>query len=329
MAPIEPMRTECFGRHEISMPESFRFRHSGSSVTFYYRHDTDFETVEAQVVDSDAAYERFVASVASRAADISAESNEKTGGSMLLAQEEIESNTLLLRYHRSDVSDRSHVHEVHRLVSGKHLFLKADSFKGEWASVEARLKQLAAGARAISPAAGPIGGDFCLGGLVLDPVDDYESAKFSYRAGNLAHRDVVLAIESETFKRDEAAARVVQRLDGNFSGLGLRPVVLRKGAFEFGGAPAEQWLGREQVDGQVEHLFVAESYPASPGLRSPALQVELRTGGVPSSQPDAGLPPYRRPTMPPTTGQARMASSLSDDQAIALWDEMVQSIKAR
>lgn len=140
---------------------------------------------------------------------------------------------------------------------------------------------------------------------------------------------MALGIAMGTFKRDETTPRVVQRMDGNLSGLGFRPGVLRKGASELGGVPAEQWLGRERVDGHVEHLFVAESYPDSPGLRNPALQMELRTGGSLPSQSSTGLPPYRRPSVPPSAGNERVGSSLTDDQAIALWDEMVQSIKVR
>lgn len=329
MESLSDMRTECFGRHEVKMPKSYRFQHAGSSATFYFGHGVDFQTVDAGISREGLEQEKFADAVSRRAAEIAAEINEKTKGSMLIAQEEVAENTILLRYHRSDVSDRSHIHEVHRLVSGTHLFLKAESFGGDVEQVEARLESMAAGVEPVPGGGDGVDSGFCLGPLLFRPGNDYETATLAYRDAAGAHRDVALRIELGTFKRDESEARLAKRLERNFSGLGLRPNLLGKGALELAGMGGEQWKGRGGTGDQIEHLFVAESYPRSPSQGTPNLQVEMRTGGRLPAQAGTGLPPYRRSTVPASMSDERMSSSLSDAQAIALWDSIVASIRHR
>src|SRR5690554_6444470 len=111
MQPVPPLRAQCVGRHQISLPERFELEYAASSATFYFGHGAEFETVEFQVAAEGMEADEFIGVVGTRAAEISAETNEKTGGPMLVAHEELEGDAFLLRYHRSDISDRSHVHE--------------------------------------------------------------------------------------------------------------------------------------------------------------------------------------------------------------------------
>lgn len=326
--PLKSMQAQCFGRHQGNLPHSFRFSRAGSSVMFYYGHDADFETVEFAVAAEDLEAENFGRSLGRRAAEISGEINEKTNGSMLLANEGIGTETVLLRYHKSDISDLSHVHEVHRLVDGVHVFLRAESYDGVMEGVELRLKNLAAKVEPISSVA-PDAGRFCFGPVSIEAGNDYELAIIRYRDSEWVHRDVFLQVEVNTFKRDEAAPRLLQRLGRNFGGFGFKPHVIRKGEAQLGGVPAEEWLGRERVDQSVEHLFVVESYPDSPALGSPALQVTLRTGGRVPDQRVSGLPPYRRSTSDARPPEESVTSSLTDAQAIALWDAVVGSVRPR
>lgn len=328
MESIKPMRTQCLGRHEISLPQSFRLDNIGSSATFYYGHDLDFETVEFQVADQELETEDFLRAVGRRSADIADEINEKTKGPMLLAHEDLGDQTILLRYHRNDISDRSHVHEVHRLVHGAHVFLKAESFKGVMEPVEARLKDLASRVGAVS-SVGNAGRGFCIGPVVIDGGNDYEMATIRYRDSEGRHRDVVLQVELSTFKRDEAEPRLVRRLDGNFIGLGFKPRALKKGAAQIADMPAEEWLGRESVEQRVEHMFVIESHPSAPGLVTPTLQITLGTGGKLPQQASTGLPPYRRPASTAAGGGEPVTSSLTDGEVVALWEAIVRSVRSR
>lgn len=326
MEPMQPMRQHCAGRHQISLPESFRIEHAGSSATFYFGHDADFETVEFQVVDEGVEAEEFAHLVGARSAEIAAETNEKTAGPMLLAHEELGDDTILLRYHRNEISDRSHVHEVHRLVDGAHVFLRADSYKGLMAPVEARLKALASRVGAV-PQSGDIAG-FCIGPVAIEAGNDYEVATIRYRDARLRHRDVVVEVELGTFSRDDAEPRLVRRAEGNFMGLGFRPKALRKGAARLAGMPAEEWLGRERIEERSEHVFAIESYPDAPGLASPTIQVTLGTGGV-LPPPVSALPPYRRPAATAVWGGEPVTASLTDDEAVALWDAVTRSLQPR
>ena len=326
MQPVPALRAQCVGRHQISLPDGFELEYAASSATLYFGHGVDFETVEFQVAAEGVEVDDFVAVVGSRAAEISAETNEKTGGPMLVAHEELEGDAFLLRYHRSEMSDRSHVHEVHRLVDGVHVFLKAPSYKGVTAPVEARLKELAARVARVAQPAGP---GFCIGPVMLDAGNDYEVATIRYRHAGARNRDVSVQVELGTFNRDDAEPRLVRRLEGNFRGLGFKPKPLRKGSARLAGMPAEEWLGSEQVEDRQEHIFAIESYPAAPGLATPTIQVTLGTGGTLPPRGLPGLPPYRSPAEGAAWMGEPVTSSLTDAQALALWDAMIQSMAPR
>ncbi|MEZ0469778.1 T6SS immunity protein Tli4 family protein [Luteimonas salinilitoris] len=323
------MRTICIGRHLIGLPETFRQNYRSSSVTLYFGHDADFETVEAQVVNDDVEPEQFASSMKQRRAEISGEINEKTQDSMLLLEEGVGENGVLIRYHKSDISNRSHIHELHLLVSGVQVFMKAESYNGVIEPVENRLKKLAASVQAV-PDPKSAGAGFCLGPVVIDANNDYELAAFRFRDESRAHRDVSLDVELNTFKQDVSEPRLIRRVETNFSGLGFSPKTLRKERAEFAGMPAEEWLGSHESDGRIEHSFSIESYPASPALASPVLQLQLMTGGAVPNQPTTGLPPYGRPSRAPGAGQIEeVGSSLTDDEAVGVWDRIVKSVRPR
>lgn len=327
--PVPPMQVHCVGRHQIDLPESFRIEHAGSSATFYFGHGADFETVEFQVVGEGLEAGEFAQLVGVRSDEIAAETNEKTAGPMLLAHEDLGDDTVLLRYHRNEISDRSHVHEVHRLVDGAHVFLRADSYQGVMAPVEARLKALASRVGAVPQShEGGIGG-FCIGPVAIEAGNDYEVATIRYRDARLRHRDVVVEVELGTFSRDDAEPRLVRRAEGNFLGLGFRPRALRKGAARLAGMSAEEWLGRERIEKRTEHVFAIESYPDAPGLASPTIQVTLGTGGTVPPRSVPSLPPYRRPAATAAGGGEPVTASLTDDEAVALWDAVTRSLQPR
>jgi len=329
MELTKSMRTRCIGRHLADLPETFQQNYRASSVTLYFGHDADFETVEAQVIDEGVAPEKFLGAVKQRSAEIAAETNEKSKQSMLLLNEEVGENATLFRYQKSDISDRSQTHELHLLVSGVQVFLKADSYDGEVALVEARLKTLAKQVRVVSDPQ-HAGAGFCLGPVVIDAVNDYELADFRFRDGRRAHRDVSLQIELNTFKQDENGPRLIQRVDSSLSVFGFGPKVFRKGQMQLAGMSAEEWLGRHGGEGWVEHGFSVESYPTSPAQTSPVLQLQLKTGGMIPNLPTSGLPPYLPSTpVPGTMSTKEVNSSLSDDEAIGLWDAIVKSVRPR
>lgn len=317
------MQAVCFGEHEVNLPERFGLRKLGSSVTFYYGRDADFKTVEFQVVGEKVSPQEFIATVEHRAAQIASKANEKTNASMLVANETSSDGIVLLRYFKRRLSTRAHVHEIHRLVDGTHIALKANSYEGKTEPVEVRLKYLAAAVSATSDAPG-----FCLGPVTIDSESDYQLATIHYRDKTLGHRDVALEIEVNTLPQNSGEPRLISRLGGNLLGLGMKPRVLQKGKSQLAGMPAEQWLGRESDEKRVTHLFVVDSYPETPAPRTPGLQITLRTGGVPRSPVASGLRPYIDST---THGEHQdpVTSSLSDEDAIALWEAMTASVRPR
>lgn len=327
VSPESNMQTVCFGSYSMKIPQEFGLRSPGSSATFYYGSDSNFSTVDFQVVAERVKRHEFHSSTAERVAEINAEINEVANAPMLVVHEEVDNQTVLLRYFRSDLSTRSHVHEVHRLIDGTHILLHAKSYKGKIESVEARLRHLATTVSSISNDDNIPG--FCFGPVVIDSESDYQIATIHYRDKTIGHRDVAVEIEVNTLPRSDEEPRLISRLGGNFLGLGYSPRVLEKGKTLLANMPAEQWLGRDSEERRVEHLFVIESYPERPAARTPGLQINLRTGGVPRSPTPGGLRPYIQSTVQTAGLEGPVSSSLADEEAIALWEAMTSSVKFR
>lgn len=322
------MRTYCIGRHLVDLPESFQPSYRASSATLYFGRDENFETVEVQVVAQDVKPEQFEADVERRSAQIAAEKNESTNGPMLLLKERVGTNAVLLRYHKSALSNRSHLHELHVLVSGAQLFLKAESYEGKYEGVEARLKRIASQARWVADPK-QAGAGFCFGPLVIDADNDYEVGGLRFRSGDRKHRDLRLSVDLSTFKRDDQEPKLIERARANFSAAGFKPHMLREGKAELAGMPAEEWIARHSEDERTEHVFDIEAYPATAALATPVLQLQMETGGaIPSAQAGSGLPPYEPPTESVPKSD-EVGSSLSDGEAMAVWRAIVATVRAR
>lgn len=329
------LRTHCFGRFLIDLPESFQPRYRAASVTLYYGRDEDFKTVEAKVVDENVTPERFANAVKQRSAQIAAAINYKTNGPMLLLEDRLDESSILFRYFESSELDNYHTHEIHLLLSGAHVLLKADSYKGVMEPVEARLKKLASQVRKFSDPqqAGP---GYCLGPVVIDTDNDYELAVAYFRDKTHKHRDVDLEIDLDTFKQPEDEPRVIRRSERNAAELGLNPKVLRKGETQLGGMQAEEWLSRwegKTHEGEeiIAYTFAIESSPPVPSLNHPTIQLLLGAGGRLSTEPAAGLVPYKdtAATRGPVKAPVDVSSSLTENEAIGLWDAIAKSVRPR
>jgi len=107
-------------------------------------------------------------------------------------------------------------------------------------------------------------------------------------------------------RRHFAAAHFVK----NLAGLGVKRKVLKKGKLQLAGMDGEQWLGRFDDGDSAQHGFYAETDIRRPSSLHPKLMLEMFTGG----ESDSGEP---------------VASSLSDEQAILLWERIVGSFRVR
>ncbi|MDH5823751.1 T6SS immunity protein Tli4 family protein [Luteimonas sp. RD2P54] len=319
------MRSHCVGRLLVDLPESFDSRYFEGEATLYYGRTADFETVDVRIASAEVDAVSFVAAVEQRASEIQAESNEKTKGSMLVARHDFSEHSILLRYHRSDISDRSHIHEVHLWVGGAHLVLTAESFKGDMDLVEQRLAEIARRTATSSEMERTRPG-FCLGPVIVHADNDDEMASFRYRDSRQSHADLALEIEISSFARDENDSRLIRRVERSLRGFGFRPKVVRKGAIELAGVTAEEWLGSHKENGGLKHMFSAESYPETPSSSNPGIQLSLRSG-EPVSDTASGLSPYRKPTPTPRSANHETAASVEEAQAVAIWDAITASVR--
>ncbi|WP_407351272.1 T6SS immunity protein Tli4 family protein [Luteimonas sp. R10] len=313
-ALTQNMRTHCVGRFLVDLPQNFRRTHvvagGTGDATFYYGHDADFRAVNVTVIAQPVTSEQFDAAVTGRADELASGINYETNASMLLGREAWSPTQVRLSSYASvDIAD-AQVHELHVLVGDAHVAINTTAFEPtQIPDAERRLRNILAGVSKVDAPehAGP---GVCLGPVVVDAGSDYEELQLSYRVADRAHSDLRFQVSLNTFRQPDDEPSLIARGESNLAGLGVRPKALQKGKRQLAGLEGEQWLGRFEEDGRRQHGFYAETGIRSPSPQHPKLMLELFTGGEDHN------------------GHAA-ESSLDDEQAIALWDRIVASLRVR
>jgi hypothetical protein len=245
--------------------------------------------------------------------------------SLLVAEVRVQHlpHAVMLRYY-SDNSGIGIDHQLHLLIGHTHVVIKGSSNEGVGEvlksikvskdelspAVEARMLKLASEIRPVDDPekAGP---GFCLGSVVVDSNNDYDDA-ILYFAKNQGDRNkkVGLEIISSSFKeRNPNTPSLIQRGEA-FMSHALAMKTLKKGKLTLGGMPAEEILTVTDRNGKHTQLFVAETSPADPSLATPKLHFELLAGRADG-------------------GSADHSSSLTDNEAVALWDAVLKTLRPR
>lgn len=308
------MKTQCVGRYLLDLPESFKriYLPAGSTgdATFYFGHGADFRTVNVTVVAHPVTPERFESAIAERAGALAGGVNYETNGSMLLDQEAWSSLQVRLVYHASTEVADAQVHELHMLVKDTHVVIGTTAFEAaQIAAAESRLHTILDKINSVTDP-GDAGPGVCLGPVVVDAGSDYEELQLGFRAADRAHSDLLLQVSLNTFLQPDGEPSLIARGESNLAGLGVKRKVLKKGKLQLAGMDGEQWLGRFDDGDSAQHGFYAETDIRRPSSLHPKLMLEMFTGG----ESDSGEP---------------VASSLSDEQAILLWERIVGSFRVR
>jgi hypothetical protein len=153
-----------------------------------------------------------------------------------------------------------------------------------------------------------------MGEVVINGNFTRESSQANYRSEKMA--DIIFGIENDTFSPDESTT-LLQRVDGPDSLLrkfDVKPHVLRKGELQVASMKAQEWLSWVMLgDGearQKNYGFALESMRPVPSPAQPHIHLDLD-----SAQPDE-------------KGNQH-ANTLSDADAVALWDSVSRSIRSR
>ncbi|WP_447987801.1 T6SS immunity protein Tli4 family protein [Achromobacter spanius] len=333
-----PMRTWALGRQLIELPADWGPPSSGYAKV-YYGGGADHTSVEIDILGQDITLAQFDEALSERARRIRAVQSSETGKSMLLGAEELARGKWLFQFQESLGGTWSQTYELHLLVNGTHVKLAADSYEGSNAQVESRLLELAPQVVAVkqAEAAGP---GISLGPVIIRGAHDHEMGIVSFMARG---SNVKLQIYFSDSARNESP-RLIERMVRDFNAFRVwDPDLLRKGHTTLAGNPAEEYLMRYDMKDHRGLLFVAENYRDSRSLASPSVNFRLTAGGVPRLHVDPEMTPdkllnWLLPNFvprgdPPLWQRKRprppVDSTLSKDQALAIWDHAMRSLRPR
>ncbi|WP_295549090.1 T6SS immunity protein Tli4 family protein [uncultured Pseudacidovorax sp.] len=323
--------THCLGRYLIDLPKGFELYTGGwGDIELYYGLDKDFKTVNASVQPDTYTPEEFISAVRRRRDELNNEVNTAVKTPMLLHTEKIGDYAFLLRRHDSRRYDSSVKSEVHQLVGQRYVIFEQESYVTEklyaikprptdryklidTAPAEERLKMISSRLRPALDAKRSVSG-FCQQGVVFDVGQDDERSNF--RFFDESRPDVHIDVHYHAVKGQPKESLFERESVGNDSR--IRPmlnaggyVVMRKREITLGGMNAQELLSRFSRP-IVQHLFGIATRMPQRSLGQPTIEITMMTGttyGVPDEQ--------------------QTPSSLSDEQARKLWDDMVKSVRPR
>ncbi|SUD31575.1 Uncharacterised protein [Pseudomonas fluorescens] len=330
------MRTWALGRGLIDLPASWS---GGGDVKLYYGLGADHSSVEVRVWGEGVTQQRFDAALRERAGRIAAVKNDEMNGVPMLVSATAETQqSVMLQYYMRKTRRQTFVHELHLLIDDVYVMLRADSFKGNTRPVEARLLKLASEIFKVSPE--NAGAGFALGPIVIRSHHDQEIASFEFSppASDVSLEVYVNALspsQTQSIKtRGEEGARVF--LAGDYENLRSNKITLA-------GMSAEESLIGFSDDTHRQILFGAENYRDNPSLARPSMNFRLSAGGMKAEPVDPDepedlvrwalpefarkgydLPLWQRPATP-----APVNPSLTDYEAMAVWDAILKSVRIR
>jgi hypothetical protein len=300
-------QTFCVGRHLIDLPMGFE---PVVQVTALFKQPGLTKNGAPMSVAIRAAgitRPLFSAMVTKRKAEIVAFGDDTTD--ILKEAKALGEDATMFRILRIK---EAYTSELHVLKGDTYLTIEANSYHARFLEAEEHLNAFVADiVIAASPSIPQRG--FCLGPVVAKGLYDKESANFSFR--NKERPDIVISIGVNTYVRDESET-LLQRVSGPDSLLkkfDARNKVLREGELKVAGMRAQEWLSWVKLGehrDKKQFGFALETMRPAPGPDYPLIHIELDTG-------ESDL------------NGVRHVNSLTDEEAIALWDSIVKSIRLR
>ncbi|WP_139237539.1 T6SS immunity protein Tli4 family protein [Variovorax sp. OV329] len=346
MTTITSQRTtHCIGRYLITLPSNFELSTGGwGDIELYYGLDKDFERVYATVKPGHYTNEQFWDEVNKRRFALRDKTNDQTKGSMLLHGEQIDATSALLRRLSDELHALSIKSEVHVLVGSRYVTLEQESYSkdennisfrnADPAPAEARLKMIASKLLPYQNAERAKPG-FCMQGVLFDVGQDDESASFRFRTKDMG--DLVLNVSYHAVTGQPRLGPLERKQQGfaRYAQIRSLAATLRERRTSLGGASAEEVL-LKTTRSPIHQFFYIERRDDQPRtLDRPYFGITLKTGMM----YQVSIRPGQEP--PPTEGNAyyhpqdhaivhpESDSSLSDEQALKLWDEVVASVRKR
>lgn len=310
-ATLPTMRTHCIGRFLIDLPEDFK-QTLGSEVELIYGLDKDFQKVGVKVLRASGIQPSFDSFVQKRAAELASQQHfEATSKTMLALQQRIDSNSVLVRAFFSPRMLDSYRSEMYRQVGNAVGLFTKRVYTGKSAeAVEAKLIRVVENTIFIQNPA-QAGRGTCLGPLLIDAGQDGEW--FSVRFDTDRMPDVLIEIDINSLlaKSDGGLLKRIDSKADMLAKLDFKSDTLRRGKTTIAGQPSEELLSKGEERGHTVRGFTAESLLLTPATFSaPSIAITMNMGGL-------------------LDGGKYYNASMTEPEAIALWDAIVKSIRLR
>jgi len=330
------MRTWALGRGLIDLPANWT---GGGDVKLYYGLGADHSSVEVRVLGEGVTQQRFDAALNERSHRIAAIKNYKLSDvPMLVSAVRLSPQSVTLQYFESTELPDTFVHEFHLLVDDAYIMLRAESYDGETAPVEARLLKLSKEIFKVAPE--NAGAGFALGPIVIRSHHDQEIASFDFSP---PASDVSLSIYINALSPDDDERLHVRTPKDTQIFLAGDYENLRAGKITLAEMQAEESLIGFSDDTHRQILFVSENYRADPSLSRPAMSLRLSAGGMKTGPDDPNEPEdlvrwtlpqfankgYDLPLWQQPASPEPVNPSLTDYEAMAVWDAILKSVRIR
>ncbi|WP_193058899.1 T6SS immunity protein Tli4 family protein [Pseudomonas sp. K8] len=330
------MRTWALGRGLIDLPANWT---GGGDVKLYYGLGADHSSVEVRVLGEGVTQQRFDAALNERSHRIAAIKNYKlSDASMLVSAVRLSPQSVTLQYFESTELPDTFVHEFHLLVDDAYIMLRAESYNGNTAPVEARLLKLSKEIFKVAPE--NAGAGFALGPVVIRSHHDQEIASFYFRP---PASDVSLNIYINALSPDDDERLHVRTQKDTQIFLAGDYENLRAGKITLADMQAEESLIGFSDDTHRQILFVSENYRDNPSLSRPAMSIRLSAGGMSAGPIDPDEPEdlvrwtlpqfankgYELPLWQQPASPDPVNPSLTDYEAMAVWDAILKSVRIR
>jgi len=331
------MRTWALGRGLIDLPANWS---GGGDVKLYYGLGADHSSVEVRVLGEGVIQERFDAALEERARRIAMVKNYKLADRpMLMSAEKVSPQSATFQYFESTELPDTFVHEFHLLIDDAYVMLRAQSYNGKTAPVEARLLKLS---KQIFKVTAPqnAGAGFALGPVVIRSHHDQEIASFDFSP---PASDVSLEVYINALSPDDEERLHVRTQKDTQIFLAGDYENLRAGKITLADMQAEESLIGFSDDTHRQILFVSENYRDNPSLSRPAMSVRLSAGGMKAGPIDPNEPEdlvrwtlpqfankgYELPLWQQPATPEPVNPSLTDYEAMAVWDAILKSVRIR
>lgn len=346
MKPLTTQRTtHCIGRYLIDLPSNFELQTGGwGDIELYYGLDKNFERVYATVKQGHYTNEEFWDEVNKRRFELRDTTNLEVKRSMLILGEQLNASSALLRRFPDEVSAGSIKTEVHVLVGPRYVTLEQESYsrdekditylKADPGPAEARLKMIASKLLPYQNATRAKPG-FCMQGVLFDVGQDDETATFNFLTRDVPDVRVKVDYHAVTGQPRIGLYERINEAQRRYPPLKFATFEFRRGDRPLAGLPAEELLSKVALR-STSHNFKIERRDNPPRtLDRPYFSVMLSTGNEymvpvvdPSERPDNTEKVFYS-SQDKAMVHRRGDSSLSDEQVLKLWDEVVASVRKR